>query len=150
MFQLLDLCKFKLAVYEPFVRVDFFGFRTRSFILFLTSDNFCFKSDEIDINKTSNFNTTTNDWLNSPTGNIGKYSIWWLGKTGNFFLVARGHPIIDILNFGRGSERRRSERWQAKNFRTSKWSFKLIRTSKSERRKCLLSWSELRRSERRK
>ncbi len=30
---------------------------------------------------------------------------------------------IDPFNKGRGSERRRSERRQAKNFRTSKWSF---------------------------
>ena len=37
----------------------------------------------------------------------------------------------------RGSERRISERRQAKNFRTLKMCFELIRTSKSERRKCL-------------
>ncbi len=38
-----------------------------------------------------------------------------LKESENFFQSA--------IFFGRGSERRRSERRQAKNFRTSKWSF---------------------------
>ncbi len=42
-----------------------------------------------------------------------------------FFIifVSRAKTKNDCPNHGRGSERRRSERRQAKNFRTSKWSF---------------------------
>ncbi len=37
------------------------------------------------------------------------------------FIFEQDNCVTDII--GRGSERRRSERRQAKNFRTSKWSF---------------------------
>ncbi len=65
--------------------------------------------------------------------------------------------IILKIRIGKWSELRISERRKPKRtpktmqtITTSKRFIKVIGTSKSERRKCLLSWSELRRSERRK
>ncbi len=49
---------------------------------------------------------------------IVKKSLTWI-----ITIVTVNHPFRFLAWIGRGSERRRSERRQAKNFRTSKWSF---------------------------
>ncbi len=46
-----------------------------------------------------------------------------INKNGSFCFFLHIYAVGTNQAFGRGSERRRSERRQAKNFRTSKWSF---------------------------